>query len=123
MSDTGERRCGHVTIIGAPNAGKSTLINALVGQKIAIVSPKAQTTRTRTLGVFVEGQTQIVMVDTPGIFAPKRRLERAMVSAAWEGAISADQIILLVDASAKIEGKVDRLIERLKDAPNLSCWC
>lgn len=112
-----EKRCGHVTIIGAPNAGKSTLINALVGQKIAIVSPKAQTTRTRTLGVFVEGNTQIIMVDTPGIFAPKRRLERAMVSAAWEGAISADLIILLVDASAKIEGKVDALIDKLKGRP------
>ena len=76
------KRCGHVAIIGAPNAGKSTLVNALVGQKVAIVSPKAQTTRTRMLGVALQGDTQIILVDTPGIFAAQRRLDRAMVAAA-----------------------------------------
>jgi GTPase len=110
-------RCGFVAIIGAPNAGKSTLVNALVGQKIAIVSAKAQTTRTRTLGVYVSGDAQVVLVDTPGIFAPKRRLDRAMVSAAWEGADSADLIVMVVDASAKTEGRVDALLERLKGRP------
>ena len=76
-------RCGLVAVLGAPNAGKSTLVNALVGQKVAIVSPKAQTTRTRLLGVAIEGDTQLLLVDTPGIFDPKRRLDRAMVAAAW----------------------------------------
>ena len=78
-------RCGLVAVLGAPNAGKSTLVNALVGQKVAIVSPKAQTTRTRLMGVAIEGDAQILLVDTPGIFEPKRRLDRAMVSAAWGG--------------------------------------
>jgi GTP-binding protein Era len=91
-------RCGFVAIIGAPNSGKSTLVNALVGAKIAIVTPKAQTTRTRLLGIALEGPAQIILVDTPGIFRPKRRLERAMVKAAWKGAVDADEIALLVDA-------------------------
>lgn len=81
-----EQRCGLVAVVGAPNAGKSTLVNALVGQKVAIVSPKAQTTRAKLLGVAIEGESQILLVDTPGIFEPKRRLDRAMVAAAWEGA-------------------------------------
>ena len=97
-------RCGFVAVIGAPNAGKSTLVNALVGAKIAIVTPKAQTTRTRLLGIALHGTTQIVLVDTPGIFRPKRRLERAMVKAAWKGAVDADEIVLLVDATENPPG-------------------
>ena len=77
------QRCGLVAVVGAPNAGKSTLVNALVGQKVAIVSPKAQTTRARLMGIAIEGEAQILLVDTPGIFDPKRRLDRAMVAAAW----------------------------------------
>ncbi|HJW40366.1 MAG TPA: GTPase Era [Rhizomicrobium sp.] len=92
-------RCGFAAIIGAPNAGKSTLVNALVGTKIAIVSPKVQTTRMAVRGVAIADETQIVFVDTPGIFKPRRRLDRAMVAAAWAGAGDADAIILLVDAA------------------------
>jgi len=92
-------RCGFCAILGAPNAGKSTLTNALVGSKIAIVSPKVQTTRMRVRGVAMSGETQIVFVDTPGIFKPRRRLDRAMVGAAWAGAEDADAILLLVDAA------------------------
>lgn len=92
-------RCGFAAIIGAPNAGKSTLVNALVGSKVAIVSPKVQTTRMTVRGVAMEGDTQIVFVDTPGIFKPRRRLDRAMVSAAWAGAGDADAVVLLVDAA------------------------
>ena len=87
-------RAGFVAVIGAPNAGKSTLVNALVGQKVAIVSPKAQTTRARLMGIAIEGEAQILLVDTPGIFEPKRRLDRAMVAAAWTGAEDADLILL-----------------------------
>src|SRR3546814_4935976 len=79
------QRCGLVAVVGAPNAGKSTLVNALVGQKVAITSPKTQTTRTRLLGVALDGEAQIMLVDTPGIFEPRRRLDRAMVQAAWGG--------------------------------------
>ena len=93
------QRCGFAAIIGAPNAGKSTLVNALVGSKVAIVSPKVQTTRMAVRGVAMDGETQIVFVDTPGIFKPRRRLDRAMVNAAWAGASDADGVILLVDAS------------------------
>jgi len=91
-------RCGFAAIIGAPNAGKSTLVNALVGTKIAIVSPKVQTTRMPVRGVAMRGETQIVFVDTPGIFKPKRRLDRAMVTSAWAGANDADAIVAIVDA-------------------------
>ena len=97
------QRCGLVAVIGAPNAGKSTLVNALVGQKVAIVSAKAQTTRARLMGIALEGETQIILADTPGIFAPKRRLDRAMVAAAWEGAHEADAILLVVDARRKVK--------------------
>ena len=95
----GATRCGFIALIGAPNAGKSTLLNALVGAKVAIVSPKPQTTRMRVLGLAIEGKSQLIYVDTPGIFAPRRRLDRAMVSAAWTGAGDADIVALLIDAS------------------------
>ena len=107
-------RCGVVAVVGAPNAGKSTLVNALVGQKIAITSPKAQTTRTRVLGVAIEGEAQLVLVDTPGIFAPKRRLDRAMVQAAWGGAQDADLIALVVDGKAGLGAKLEAITEGLK---------
>jgi GTPase len=110
-------RCGHVAIIGAPNAGKSTLVNALVGQKIAIVSPKAQTTRTRMLGIAILDETQIVLVDTPGIFAAQRRFDRAMVAAAWDGAGDADLVALIVDGRAGAGPKVEKIIEGLVGRP------
>ena len=96
------KRCGLVAVLGAPNAGKSTLVNALVGQKVAIVSPKAQTTRARLMGIAIEGDAQMLLVDTPGIFTPNRRLDRAMVKAAWEGAEDADRLVLVIDAAAKV---------------------
>jgi GTP-binding protein Era len=98
-------------VLGAPNAGKSTLVNALVGQKVAIVSPKAQTTRARLMGIALQGDAQILLVDTPGIFSPNRRLDRAMVKAAWEGAEDADRVVLVIDAAAKLGGKVEQMIE------------
>ncbi len=109
--------CGLVAIIGAPNAGKSTLVNALVGQKVAIVSAKAQTTRARLLGIALEGETQIILADTPGLFEPKRRLDRAMVSAAWEGAHEADAIVLVVDGRKKKLDYLEPILEALKDRP------
>jgi GTPase len=111
------QRCGLVAIVGAPNAGKSTLVNALVGQKVAIVSPKAQTTRVRLMGIAIEGDAQIMLVDTPGIFTPARRLDRAMVQAAWGGAAEADLIALVVDAKGGLGKKVELIIEALKDRP------
>src|SRR5438067_2948058 len=93
------QRCGFCAIIGAPNAGKSTLVNALVGSKVAIVSPKVQTTRMPVRGIAMAGETQIVFVDTPGIFRPRRRLDRAMVTSAWAGAEEADAVLLIVDAT------------------------
>lgn len=107
------QKCGVVALIGAPNAGKSTLINALVGQKVAITSSKPQTTRTRLLGIAVEENTQILLVDTPGIFEPRRRLDRAMVSAAWEGAEDADLLVFLVDARGGLGHKVTSIAERM----------
>ncbi len=95
-----EKRCGFAALIGAPNAGKSTLINALIGSKISIVTHKVQTTRFRVRGIMLKQDSQIVLVDTPGVFAPKRRLDRAMVRAAWQGAEEADQIVHIVDAAA-----------------------
>ena len=108
-----DQRCGLVAIVGAPNAGKSTLTNALVGQKVAIVSPKAQTTRVRLMGIAIEGASQILLVDTPGIFAPQRRLDRAMVAAAWEGAQDADLIALVVDAKTGLTKRIAPLVEAL----------
>ncbi|MDR3448433.1 MAG: GTPase Era [Alphaproteobacteria bacterium] len=105
---------GFVAILGSPNAGKSTLLNKFIGQKISITSPKAQTTRIRTLGILTEGQTQISFVDTPGIFAAKSRLDRAMVKAAWESTQDADAVILLIDASKRIDEKVEAIIEEFK---------
>ena len=118
MSEAG-RACGFVALIGAPNAGKSTLLNRFVGAKVSIVSPKVQTTRTRVLGICIEGDTQIVFIDTPGIFRPRRRLDRAMVAAAWGGAGDADHICLLVDATRFRNGEADpdtrRIVGRLKE--------
>src|SRR4249919_4328862 len=107
-------RCGLVAVLGAPNAGKSTLVNALVGQKVAIVSPKAQTTRARLMGIAIADHAQILLVDTPGIFAPRRRLDRATVAAAWTGAEDANLILLVIDASAKISGEVSQMIASLE---------
>ncbi|UIJ45767.1 GTPase Era [Sphingomonas cannabina] len=111
------QHCGLVAVVGAPNAGKSTLVNALVGQKVAIVSPKAQTTRARLMGIAIEGDAQLLLVDTPGIFEPRRRLDRAMVAAAWSGAEGADLIALVVDGKAGIGPKVTMIIEALKARP------
>lgn len=109
------RTCGFIAVVGAPNAGKSTLVNALVGQKVAITSAKAQTTRTRLMGIAIEGEAQIVLIDTPGIFTPARRLDRAMVAAAWSGAEDADAILLTVDAKKGIDAKVAAILDALKD--------
>ena len=110
-------RCGFVAVVGAPNAGKSTLVNALVGQKVAIVSPKAQTTRTRLMGVAMVDETQIVLIDTPGIFAPTRRLDRAMVAAAWSSLDQAEAILVMIDAAAKLSGRVERVLEGIANRP------
>jgi len=110
------KHCGFVSIIGAPNAGKSTLVNRLVGAKVSIVSPKVQTTRTRVMGVVNRENTQIVFVDTPGIFAPRKRLDRAMVSAAWQGTADTEIILLMIDTG---RGKIDRnsraIVDKLKN--------
>jgi GTP-binding protein Era len=107
--------CGLVAVVGAPNAGKSTLVNALVGQKVAIVSPKAQTTRTRIMGIAIAGEAQILLLDTPGIFEPRRRLDRAMVAAAWGGAQDADLIALVVDAESGFSRRLEEMLDRLKE--------
>ncbi|ACI98897.1 GTPase Era [Rhodospirillum centenum] len=110
-------RCGFIALVGAPNAGKSTLLNALVGAKVSIVSPKVQTTRSRVLGIGITGDSQLLFVDTPGIFKPKRRLDRAMVAAAWQGATDADLIVMLYDASNdRLDEDTLGIIERLKEA-------
>ncbi|WP_448658661.1 GTPase Era [Sphingomonas sp. CJ99] len=111
------QKCGVVAVLGAPNAGKSTLVNALVGQKVAIVSPKAQTTRARLMGIAIEGATQIILVDTPGIFAPERRLDRAMVAAAWGGAEGADVIALVVDAKGGLPERVMEIVDGIAARP------
>jgi len=109
------RRCGYVALIGAPNSGKSTLLNRLVGHKLAIVTPKAQTTRTRLLGIAIQGATQVIYVDTPGIFAPRRRLDRAMVAAAWSGAADADETVLLIDTSRGVDDNTRRILDALNE--------
>ena len=110
------RRCGFVALIGAPNVGKSTLINSIVGAKVAIVSHKVQTTRTLLRGIATVGQAQLVFIDTPGIFAPRRRLERAMVAGAWSGAGDADLVGVLVDARRGLDADTGALLERLAAA-------
>jgi GTP-binding protein Era len=112
----GPTKCGYVAILGAPNAGKSTLLNRLVGAKLSIVSPKVQTTRTRVLGIQVLGSAQMIYIDTPGIFRPKRRLDRAMVAAAWSGAADADVVLLLVDAEDGLTDEVKAIVSGLKEA-------
>ncbi|HYM30161.1 MAG TPA: GTPase Era [Candidatus Cybelea sp.] len=109
-------RCGYVAIVGAPNAGKSTLLNQLVGAKVAIVTPKVQTTRFRITAIAIEGKAELIFVDTPGIFEAKRRLERAMVQAAWAGAADADIVLLVVDAGRGLEADTRRIIEGLRDS-------
>lgn len=109
-------RAGFVALVGAPNAGKSTLLNQLVGQKVSIVSPKVQTTRARVVGIVMEGASQIILVDTPGIFAPKRKLEQAMVDAAWAGQEEADRTLLLIDAERGVGEDTDRILKRLGQA-------
>ena len=111
------QKCGLIAVIGAPNAGKSTLVTQLVGQKVAITSAKAQTTRARLLGIALHDDVQMILVDTPGIFAPKRRLDRAMVSAAWEGAVAADAVLLVVDPVKQRRHELMPLLETLKDRP------
>jgi GTP-binding protein Era len=110
-----ETRCGFVALIGAPNAGKSTLLNRLVGRKLAIVTPKVQTTRSRLIGLVIVGAAQLILVDTPGIFAPRRRLDRAMVAAAWAGAADADRIVLLVDAARPESADAQRIVNQLAE--------
>ncbi|MEO0036696.1 MAG: GTPase Era [Pseudomonadota bacterium] len=109
-------RCGFVAVVGAPNAGKSTLVNALVGTKVSIVSPKVQTTRFRVLGIALVGAAQVILADTPGIFQPRKRLERAMVAAAWTGAADAEHVCLVVDAQRGLDDDTRAIIAQLKEA-------
>ncbi len=111
----GETRCGFIALIGAPNAGKSTLLNALVGSKVTIVSRKVQTTRTLIRGIAVEGNSQLIFVDTPGIFSPRRRLDRAMVTMAWSGAHDADLVGVLIDARRGLEGEGEAILDKLAE--------
>ncbi|HEY0900928.1 MAG TPA: GTPase, partial [Micavibrio sp.] len=121
MNEQEQTRCGFVAVIGAPNAGKSTLMNTLVGSKVSIVSPKVQTTRTMVRGIALQGQAQIIFIDTPGIFAPKERLEKAMVAAAWQGRDEADIVMLVVDASRKkIDADTRAIVERLAQAKEIA---
>jgi len=110
----GATRCGFVALIGAPNVGKSTLVNALVGSKVTIVSRKVQTTRALIRGIVIEGNAQIILVDTPGIFAPRRRLDRAMVSTAWSGAHDADLVCVLLDAKSGIDEEANAILAKLE---------
>ncbi len=114
MIDGSKSHFGFFALIGAPNVGKSTLINSIVGSKISIVSPKVQTTRTRILGITVSGKSQIVFIDTPGIFKPKHRLDRAMVNSAWIGVSEADKVLLLVDAMQGYDNSINPILNRLK---------
>ena len=115
LTSTGQR-AGFVTLIGAPNAGKSTLMNAMVGQKVSIVTPKVQTTRSRIRGIAMQDDIQIIFVDTPGIFSPKRRLDRAMVNAAWQGAADNDVLLLLHDcARTRLDDETKMIITKLAE--------
>lgn len=113
MSEGTETKCGFVAVIGAPNAGKSTLMNRLVGAKVSIVTHKVQTTRIRIMGIATRDESQLVFIDTPGIFEPKRRFDRAMVDAAWRGAADADKVMLVVDAKRGIDGDTQRIVDGL----------
>ena len=115
-AQSGDTRCGFIAILGATNAGKSTLVNALVGVKVSIISHKVQTTRVPVRGIALEGKSQLVFIDTPGIFNPVRRLDRAMVDAAWGGASDADTVVLLIDASKGIDEDTAKIIDRLKNS-------
>jgi len=117
MVEGAETRCGFIALIGAPNAGKSTLINALVGSKVTIVSHKVQTTRALLRGIAIEGDAQLVFIDTPGIFVPRRRLDRAMVSTAWAGAHDADIVGVLIDAKRGLDAEAMALLDGLKAVP------
>lgn len=112
--DNPKTHCGFVAVLGAPNAGKSTLVNLLVGAKVSIVSPKVQTTRSRVRGIVVEGNTEIVLVDVPGIFKPKRRLDRAMVATAWTESDDADERLLLIDVKRGLDDDTARIIAQLE---------
>lgn len=114
-NEAGQTRSGFVALIGAPNAGKSTLVNQLVGTKVSIVTHKVQTTRALVRGIFIEDQAQIVLVDTPGIFRPKRRLDRAMVTTAWGGAKDADIILVLLDSQGGLNENAEALLSSMKD--------
>ena len=113
--NTDTPRAGFIAVVGAPNVGKSTLINRLVGTKVSIVSPKVQTTRTRVLGIALAGDAQVILIDTPGIFKPRRRLDRAMVAAAWGGAADADHVLMLIDATRGVDANTAAIIGKLKD--------
>src|SRR5215207_8243206 len=113
--DAPDNRCGFIAVIGAPNAGKSTLVNALVGAKISIVSHKVQTTRMPIRGIAIEDKSQLVFIDTPGIFKPRRRLDRAMVHAAWGGAGDADLVVVLIDAAKGMSEEAQDMLVKLQD--------
>ncbi len=121
MAESPDTRCGYVALIGEPNAGKSTLLNRMVGAKVSIVTHKVQTTRARIRGVAIKDRTQLIFVDTPGLFRPRRRLDRAMVAAAWTGAADADMVVLLIEAhrgiTKGVEAILDSLSERTDDRP------
>ncbi|MED5359509.1 MAG: GTPase [Pseudomonadota bacterium] len=116
MNDAPHMRCGFVAVLGAPNAGKSSLINELVGAKVSIVTHKVQTTRIRIMGIATKDESQIVFIDTPGIFEPRRRLDRAMVDAAWRGANDADRIMLVVDAKRGMDRDTARIVDCLEES-------
>jgi len=120
MTDSATKSCGFIAVLGAPNVGKSTLVNQMVGSKVSIVSPKVQTTRARVMGIAIRGDAQLVFIDTPGIFEPRRRLDRAMVAAAWGGASDGDVRLFLVDAEKGVDSNSRKIIERLKNQ-NIRC--